>query len=184
MSSTAVNTSSLSVRVADLGDITSLEQIVQLAYRGGMATVPWKNEAHLVEGPRIVAQELEELISADAATILVAESSGDSQTELVGCVLAEKHENEVHVGLLAVSPSCQNSGLGRRLVKAAEDHARTEFKCTTAKMFVLSGREGLLDWYERLGYKRTGETAPFSGFETGQKTRDSDAHFVVISKTL
>ncbi len=183
MLSQTINPPTVSLRVANSADTSRLEQIVHLAYRGGISTVSWKNEDYLVKGPRIAAPELQALIVSETATILVAEITKEV-TDLVGCVLVENHGADAHIGLLAVSPDCQNLGLGKLLVKAAEDYAYSQFRCCSAKMFVLSGRDELLGWYKRLGYLETGETTPFPVPETGLKALQNNAHFIVISKNI
>jgi len=177
------STSAFNIRPANTGDVIRLVDLVQAAYRGGKAKVSWKNEHDLVQGPRITAPEIHELIDRSTAALLTATPS-DKQ-EIIGCVLVEKHsENEVHIGLLAVDPDCQNIGLGRVLLNAAEQYAVEMFNCTQATMFVLSGREELLDWYKRMGYQETGETKPFLEPESGVIAVDTEAHFRVISKEL
>lgn len=174
----------LSFRTANLSDIAHLEKLVHLAYRGGKATVAWKNEDHLVKGPRITAAELKELVESNTAAIMLAEMPGNGHSELVGCVLVEDHGTDAHIGLLAVSPDCQNMGIGKKLICAAETYAHHHFKQTIAKMCVLSGREELLGWYKSLGYKETGKTEPFPGADSGLQTANTDAHFIEISKNI
>jgi hypothetical protein len=53
------------------------------------------------------------------------------------------------------------------------------------RMTVISLRSSLIAWYERRGYRRTGESEPFPyGDErVGVPLRD-DLHFVVLDKAL
>jgi ribosomal protein S18 acetylase RimI-like enzyme len=178
-----ITESSISLRTALVSDVPSVEELVHIAYRGGKATVSWKNEDYLVKGPRIAAPQLHELVASNTDAILLAETKNDPP-QLVGCVLIEKQGSDAHIGLLSVHPEFQNLGLGKLLVSAAEQHAQSLFKCAAAKMFVLSGRDELLKWYKRLGYEETGETTQFPGPETGLTAILSDAHFIVISKPL
>jgi ribosomal protein S18 acetylase RimI-like enzyme len=180
--SPTIDPKALQLRAATLADTTKLEQLVHLAYRAGKATVAWKNEDHLVRGPRITAPEIEALTRSKTAKILLA-TAGD-QTEPIACILVEKHDAEAHIGLLAVRPDCQNLGLGKRLIEAAEQQAREGFACTDAKMCVLSGREELLGWYKRLGYAEIGEKSPFPGAEAGLTATQENAHFIEIGKKL
>ena len=174
----------ITFRHATLADAAALVPVVNRAYRGGLATVPWKNENHLVSGPRIDVPEVEQRIGGDNSRIVVAEIVKDNKPLLIGCVHVERHGAEAHIGLLSVDPDCQNMGLGKQLITQGELCAREFFKCEKALMYVLSGRPELLDWYVRVGYTPTGETEPFPADEGGWKTRDEDAHFVVISKGL
>lgn len=174
--------SQISLRAATLADVDVLLEIVHSAYRGGVATVCWKNENHIVQGPRIKRPEMEQIIQSGDASIRVAELDNG---EIGGCVLVDKHgEGIVHIGLIAVNPARQNLGLGKLLVKNAEEHARTNFKATTANMYVLNGRPELMDWYKRLGYVETGHTQAFPISEGGSQALNPDAHFIEISKVI
>ncbi|KQU93812.1 acetyltransferase [Mesorhizobium sp. Root695] len=47
---------------------------------------------------------------------------------IVGCIFALEREAELYVGKLAVAPDCQGHGIGRRLMQAVEDLARSRGK--------------------------------------------------------
>lgn len=165
-------------------DIPRVEQIVQLAYRGGKATVDWKNENHLVVGPRTTEDELGRLIGADNATVLVAECTAESEKRICGCVLIERERDCVVIGMLAVDPEFQNFGLGKQLVQAAENFAVKTYKVSKAEMHVAHVRDELLGWYNRLGYEPTGKFKPFPISEGGSKPIVKDLRFQVIEKQL
>jgi len=167
-------------RLAKESDAPALERLVQLAYRGGKASVDWKNEHDVVNGPRIRMEELNQLLSSQDKQVIIADIDGN----MAGCVLVENHDGDAHIGMLSVHPDYQNYGLGRKLVSKAEEFGKSNFKCTTASMHVLSGRDELLRWYERLGYKLTGERVPFPIEDGGPKPIDDNAHFRTIAKTL
>ncbi len=57
--------------------------------------------------------------------------------------------------MLAVDPEHQKSGLGRRMMEAAEDHFRAH-RCDTLEITVLSLRPELLPIYRRFGFVETG----------------------------
>lgn len=148
----------LTLRSARTTDVPALEVLVQEAYRGGKSTVSWKNEHDRVAGPRTTPEELLNYIASDASNILILESENGV---LAGCVCVEKHGADAHIGMLAVSPSFQNQGVARQLLMEAETHGQAEFGCTSGVMWVLSGRDELMEFYKRRGYERTGETVPF-----------------------
>jgi len=143
-------------RLADENDIPALEKLVHEAYRGGKASVAWKNEHDIVGHERATAKDILAMLTDANATIIVAESD-DSDRRLIGSVLVERSSPEKSmIGMLAVDPDWQNVGLGKHLVRVGEEHAATTFGSTTACMCVYSTRTGLLDWYKRLGYEPTG----------------------------
>lgn len=173
-------THSFNVFTATFAEIDELESLVNLAYRGGKSSVAWKNEDHLVEGPRIIPEDLKKYIgAADVSKILYLR---DENKQLVGTVHVEKHGDEAHIGMLAVHPEFQNFGLGKKLLLLGEECAQKDFNCSVGKMFVFGGREELLNWYKKMGYEPTGETMPFFGPETGLKPKVENAHFVVVQK--
>jgi ribosomal protein S18 acetylase RimI-like enzyme len=86
--------------------------------------------------------------------------------------------------MLAIDPRRQASGLGSVLLTAAEKYAAAR-GATVAHMTVIQVRESLIAWYERHGYRRTGETEPFPyGDESVGTPMRPDLHFVVLEKSL
>jgi len=105
-------------------------------------------------------QLLEELLTQDRATVLVAEKQG----ALVGAVylLWKRHGLNAYgkVFSLAVAPSAQGQGLGLGLMKAAEDEARRR---TVARLTleVRQTNQKALQLYKKLGYQRAGRLKGF-----------------------
>jgi GNAT superfamily N-acetyltransferase len=106
---------------------------------------------------------------------LVAETSGG---ELAGCVYAELRGASIYIGMLAIEPSRQGTGLGRALMTAAENHGLTH-GCLTADITVVNLRTELPPFYRRLGYVETG-TAPF---DRGDEITQACC-FIAMSKRL
>jgi ribosomal protein S18 acetylase RimI-like enzyme len=98
--------------------------------------------------------------------------------------LEPKGESTWYLGLLNVRPTLQVSGLGRRLLVAAEHEAK-ERGARRIRISVVAIRDILIAWYERRGYRKTGEVEPFPyGAEgTGTPLRD-DLSFVILEKEL
>ena len=106
--------------------------------------------------------------------------------QLAGCVSLEPTGEAAtwHLAMLTVDPRRQAEGLGRALLAKAEDYLRAQ-GASRVRMTVISLRSSLIAWYERRGYRRTGESEPFPyGDErVGVPLRD-DLHFVVLDKAL
>jgi ribosomal protein S18 acetylase RimI-like enzyme len=87
--------------------------------------------------------------------------------------------------MFSVAPAQQGHGLGNALVHEAERVARDEWHAPHMAMTVIRQRQDLIAWYERRGYRLTGETEPFPyGNERyGLPTRP-DLEFVVLAKSL
>src|SRR5437667_12821932 len=140
----------------------------------------WTSEADLIAGPRIDEAGFLALLAKDASVVLLGLRDGD----LGGCVPLEGSEDGVaFLGMLSVRVSEQGSGLGRALVAAAEDYARRELGARVIAMYVLTVRRELLAWYERRGYRRTGDIVPFHS-PPGQRFLRGPLEFDRLEKRL
>ena len=110
--------------------------------------------------------------------ILAEDLSREKDSGLAGCVYVELRGERAYIGLLSVDPSQQRSGLGRRLMAAAEDYAR-ESGCRFADLLIVNLRLELPPFYRRLGYMEDG-TAPFPA-EANPK---QPCHFIKMFKPL
>jgi GNAT superfamily N-acetyltransferase len=97
---------------------------------------------------------------------------------LTGCVYLELRGERGYLGLLAVEPSLQKSGIGRLLVKAAEDRFR-DAGCEAVDLRTVNLRAELPGFYRKLGYVETG-TDPF----VGDAEPNMPCYFVNMSKQL
>ncbi|MBU7580637.1 MAG: GNAT family N-acetyltransferase [Porphyrobacter sp.] len=159
---------------ASPADAPELKDLLEAAYRGDSARQGWNHEADILDDERTSREELEALLADRSVTILTARD-GDS---LVGCVAVTRKDLRLaYLGMLCVLPTLQSGGLGRKLLDAAEDLARTE-GIAAMEMTVIDSRAALIAWYERRGYLRTGETRPFPVL------RDPPITFVVLEKPL
>ncbi|MBB3871938.1 GNAT family N-acetyltransferase [Brevundimonas mediterranea] len=150
--------SEIAFRAATLDDVAALHPLIERAYRGDTAKAGWTHEADLLFDTRTSAQELSALIADPDRVILLAHRDG----ALVGCVqVARVGDDLAYLGMLTVEPTLQASGLGRRLLDAAESEAVARFAARRMEMTVIHRRAELIAWYERRGYRHTGETRPF-----------------------
>jgi ribosomal protein S18 acetylase RimI-like enzyme len=160
-------------------DIPQLVQLINSAYRGEESKKGWTHEADLIEGTlRTDAASIKELIQKPDAVLLKCNLGED----LIGCVYLEKKANRLYLGMLSVSPAIQAKGIGKKLLAAADEHARKN-GCDRIEMTVISVRNELIAWYERNGYRNTGKTEPFPQDGRFGTPRQS-IHFVVLEKQL
>ncbi|PZO78615.1 MAG: GNAT family N-acetyltransferase [Sphingomonas hengshuiensis] len=146
------------IRIATAADIAALHALVESAFRGDSARGGWTHEADLLGGQRTDPAALAEAIGDPRKAILIAEEQGRA----TGCVQVGRVTAGLStLGLLAVRPIRQAGGLGRGLVAAAEAHARDVHGSRRMEMTVIAARGELIAWYERQGYRATGETRPF-----------------------
>lgn len=163
-------------------DIPALHALVERAYRGDSARRGWTHEAHLLDGQRTDPAQLAAMIADPDQLILLHVEDG----ALAACVsVTRKPGGLAYLGLLSVDPDRQAGGLGRQLIAAAEDWARTRFGATRMEMTVIRQRPELVAYYERRGYALTGEERPFPYGDPsiGEPLR-RDLAFVVLAKPL
>lgn len=171
----------LAFRAAEATDIDRLERLIQSAYRGDSARLGWTHEADLLDGQRTDRVALEAILADPTEAIVLAERGG----LLIGCVrITSLGDGVSSLGMLAVDPVRQGGGLGRHLIAEAEAHARRSGGLRM-EMTVIVQRVELIAWYERRGYRLTGETRPFPATDPRFGVpRRSDLGFVVLEKAL
>ena len=146
------------IRPATLADLPALHAVIERAYRGDSARQGWTHEADLVSGTRTDMPTLQAIV-ADPQQALLTLFEGRSP---LGCVnVANRGDGLAYLGLLCIEPARQADGLGNLLLAAAEAHARDLFGCSCIEMTVLEQRRELIAYYERRGWRRTGERRPF-----------------------
>ena len=164
----------IAIERASLADAPALKRLLEAAYRGDSARRGWNHEADILDGERVTDEELTALLSDPQVRMLAAR---DGERRVGSVAVTRKDATLAYLGMLCVEPDLQSSGLGRRLLDAAEDAARAE-GIEAMEMTVIDGRDTLIAWYERRGYARTGETRPFPVL------RDPPLTFVVLEKPL
>jgi predicted N-acetyltransferase YhbS len=151
------------LRIAEPADVEALTRLINAAF---------SVEGFFIEGDRTNSETVRNLMAS--GQFLVAQDDDG----LAACVYLEPRGERAYLGLLSVDPSRQRSGLGSRLVAAAEDHARA---CGIHYMDlrIVNLRLELPEFYRRLGYLITG-TSPFPP----EATTKQPCHFINMSKTL
>lgn len=165
-------------------DVPDIVALMNRAYRGTGSAAGWSTEASYLAGDRTTVANLRADLRAKPGASLLkwVEPLGE---KMLGCVWLEPLEGRTwYLGSLATEPDRQNSGLGRTLLAAAEDWVRAR-DATSVRMTVVNVRDALIGWYERRGYRLTGETEPFPYGDDrfGTPLRD-DLDFVVLQKDL
>ncbi len=152
------------IRRADASDFARITRLVNRAF---------EVEAFFAVGDRTTEAQIRAKLQSGVFFL------AEQRDKLVGCVHTE-HRNGArgYIGMLAVEPSAQRGGLGRRLMKVAEQHC-LQARCTDVIITVINLRTELAPFYRGLGYRECG-TAPYS--DAHRATRP--VHFVVMAKAL
>ncbi len=107
----------------------------------------------------------------------IVEETGE-KGGIAACVYIELRGRRGYFGLLSVCPLRQRSGLGKRLIAAAEAFCR-EAGCECIDLSIVNLRSELPPYYARLGYAETG----VAEFPAEIETR-LPCHFITMSKPL
>jgi predicted N-acetyltransferase YhbS len=159
------------VRLAELDEAEKITNIINSAFR--------RAEEFFIDEDRIDVASVLSLLNT--GKFLLAESD----CLVLGCVYVEprpvddaRQRDHAYLGLLAVDPERQQSGLGSLLMDAAEEYCRG-LSCRCIDIKVVNLREQLSGFYHRRGYVESG-TSPFP---TDAKTK-LPCHFIDMSKPL
>ena len=170
---------SVRIRVAQREDAEKIATVINSAFRGA--------EFFFVEGDRVEVGDVVNFLSS--GKFLLAES----EHTLLGCVYVEprhldsnrssaqsqaESQARAYLGLLAVDPGAQQSGLGTMLMEAAEDYCRA-LGLRFMDIKVVNLREELAGFYRKRGYVETGTSA----FPAEVVTK-LPCHFIDMSKPL
>lgn len=138
-------------------DLQQIHSLIEMCYRGQFSKNGWTSESDFIDGARTTAESLRDLMGVGNFLI-----HSDEDKNIIGCIYtrAINLEKTLYVGMLSVHPLLQSRGLGTKLMASAEEVAREE-GCTKLTIKVITSRTELIGWYERQGYKCSGEFTPF-----------------------
>lgn len=145
------------ISIATIEDTIAIKILLDKAYRGESSKKGWTTEAHLIAGDvRTNVDMVKDAITNDDGNMLVYKQNNT----VLGCVHLKKVDSKIYLGMFAVEPNLQGGGIGKYILKAAEEYAYQK-KLDTIFMTVISVRKELIEWYKRKGYQETGETIDF-----------------------
>jgi sugar-phosphatase len=157
--------SSLSLRKASAADCGSMVALINSAF----------SIEKFIAGERTDEAQLKEMMRK-GEFLLGCDAAG----RLVASVYVEVQGSRGYFGMLSVDPQQQGSGLGRKMVEAAEQYCRDR-GCTVMDLNVLSLRPELPPLYRKLGYKENG----VEEFRPSRPLKDgAECHCIVMSKEL
>ncbi len=141
------------------------------------AIVDLINRAFAVEkffksGERTDVVQVTDMMRTGKFLLLMA---GDA---LIACIYVRIDGERAYAGTLAVAPSQQRSGIGRRMMREVEEHARAQ-GCEVLDIRIVNVRPELSEIYSKLGFVPT-------GIESAEviNTATQPVHFITMSKPL
>lgn len=169
-----------SIQGANTSDVPALVSLLNSAYRGEASQQGWTTEAHLIAGDvRTNEAVLMEVMQKPHSIFLKYLDDGGN---IVGCVNLQIKLNKIYLGMFAVAPALQGAGIGKKLLLAADEYARS-LGSRAIFMTVISIRTELIAWYNRHGYAHTGKQQAFD--EDGISGKHlQPLSFVVLEKKI
>jgi GNAT superfamily N-acetyltransferase len=154
----------LKIRVAEIQDAEGIVCVINAAFRPA--------EGFVFDRDRIDSEAVRDLLQK--GTFLAAE---DDEV-LCGCVYVELRVDRSYLGLLSVDPQRQKTGLGAKLMDAAEAYC-TKAGSRHMDLQIVSLRKEMYGFYQRWGYVETGTEPLPPGLNP-----KLPCHFVKMSKPL
>jgi GNAT superfamily N-acetyltransferase len=152
------------MRIAEPADAPAIARLVNAAFRP---------ERFFIDADRTDSEKVSALLQKGRFLMLFEEDE-----RLAGCVYTEIRGERGYFGLLAVEPQRQRSGIGARLIAAAEQDCRSA-GCRFMDLTFVNVRQELPAYYERFGYVENG-TLPFPADQVAK----IPVHLVRMSKRL
>lgn len=167
-------------RLASIDDVAAIVALVNSVYRGDSSRLGWTTEADLLDGQRTDAREVAELLAAADSEFMLA----DDDQGLLGCAHLKRDGDVAWFGMFSVRPGRQGQGLGRAFLAQAESCARQLWAVSAMRMSVISLRSELIAYYERRGYRHTGEMLPFPKDPRFGTPKVAKLEFTVLEKAF
>jgi ribosomal protein S18 acetylase RimI-like enzyme len=140
-------------------DLDAIAALVNSAYRGDSSRAGWTTEADYLEGQRTDAERLREQLAETAGAVLLTMRDDDG-TLLGSAWLEPRGEDVWYLGMFTIRPDLQARGLGRALLDESVRFVRAR-GARRMRITVIQFRASLIEWYERRGFRATGESVPF-----------------------
>ncbi len=144
------------IQLASAADIYELDVLINACYIG--SSQGWTSVSNLIGGLRTTPTSLQNDFSNPNLTILkcVETSTGN----IVASCHARQQNDVMLSEMLCVSPTKQGQGVGKLIILEVENLA-AKLNCKIHKIEVFSCRASLIEWYERMGFKKNGQIAKF-----------------------
>ncbi len=168
----------LTFRDATADDVPAVVDLVESAYRGESSRTGWTTEADLLQGRRTDAEGIAAVVAAR-----VGAPAGPPRRDPRRLLRTPSHRFGGLLRDVRRQPLAQGGGIGRTLLTRADAEAVARWGSDALEMTVIAQRADLIAWYERLGFRVTGERRPFPyGDERFGIPQRDDLEFVVLRR--
>ncbi len=155
------------LRTAEPADAPAIARLVNEAFRA---------ERFFIDADRTDPDKVSALLQKGKFFMLFEGNARDHA--LAGCIYTELRGERGYFGLLAVDPQRQRSGIGSRLIAAAEQYCRSS-GCRFMDLTIVNVRLELPGYYQRLGYVEN-DILPFPADQVAR----IPVHLIRMSKPL
>ena len=170
----------INISIAAESDTIAIKNLLNITYRGEASKQGWTTEAELIAGDTRTDENSVRQVMQQPGSIFLKYYNDEQQ--IIACVNLQQHGDRIYLGMFGVMPQLQGAGVGKQILKAAEEHA-LQVACHAIYMSVISLRTELIDWYKRHGYTDTGKRIPFEEDAiTGRHLKPLE--FMILEKQL
>ena len=143
-------------------DDTRIPNVISLINEEYRRGVQWSNAPDVPGYPRTTTEDFRRDMLK--STLLIAERD----SEIVGIIMTGLSDESItretklpeacgFISLFAVDSSVRSQGVGKRLMKSAEEFCKRA-GARRMSLEVIDARKDILSWYERMGYCKTGDS--------------------------
>lgn len=173
----------LHFRTATMEDAPQIQQLVESAFQAEDSRPKWTADMALGRSFRLGIQHVITRITTAESEILLAFAQDNAQP-IASVEVTKRTADMARLGMLAVDQQHQRGGLGRRVLHYAEEYCQRTWGVKKTGLNALSTREELMLWYERCGYRKTGEMTSFLRQRDDGMSPPIELYFVEMEKEL
>lgn len=161
-------------------DIKVCVDIINKAYRQEAKGKAWTSEAHLLSGIRVNEEILKASLKDENKKLFIAKL----ENKVLASIQAKLEGEDIHLGLFAVDPDFQASGIGKKLLDFAENSAKKLWNKNSFIMEVISSRKELKEYYLRRGYIDTNTFIMFPKSQYWTQKTQEELKLLILKKTF
>lgn len=173
---------SLLFKVAAAQDAEEIRTLIQSAFRAEDSRADWVGDMGLASSFHLSIDEVLPIINSPDSEFLIATSTDTGS--IIGTVAVLNRDNIARLVLLAIDPTLHRGGIGRQVVRHAEEYCRQTWGAKKLGLNALCTRKALIAWYTRCGFQPTGETTPFPRDRFPERDLPEDLCFVDLVKDV
>lgn len=158
----------LRLKPAEPAQATGIAALVNAAFRSEPSGQTWLTDDQYKRTDMVSIKNVQEILNSPSKTIVVGTLATTSELVPV-CVLEDRRTHpkttdapdKAWLANLAINPSYHRHGYGVTTLKRAEAFAREMWGAKRLELCIANTRVELRAWYEKNGYRTTGEKMPF-----------------------